>query len=824
MQKSAASPSKSKPVELTHRELRWTCDPSKYDLSIPEKDKKLIGIIGQDRAIKAMQMGIELYSPGYNVFVCGITGTGRTTTVKRILDKIKSSCPLPLDRCFVHNFQDPCKPRLIVLPRGKSRHFKKMMEKFAREINVLIPHTLDSEDHVKKREGIVSKYEKDGDRLIEKFERHAEKTGFALKRVRDGNITRPELFPMVGNEALHMSDVAKLVEAKKLPETRARSIQKGYLALRTQLEAVAKETRKILEKMETELAAEEQAAVAAALQEPVKTVLDAYPAPEVANYMAGAVEQITDRAELFSPRPPEPGTPETANETISTEREELLALLEVNSLLDNTGREECPVVIEKMPTYRRLFGYFDKTMDQSGHWTSDFRQVRAGSLLQADGGYLVLNAEEVLRYRGVWQALKSTLVNSSLELVEEGTPLQAPVTNMTPEPVTVNVKVILIGDARIYSTLYNQDRDFKKIFKVLADFDYDMELNKKNLKLYAAFVGKMCAEEGLAHFDQGAVAAVAEHGVRKAGKQGKLTARFGDISDLLREADYWRKKEGKSRVSARHIKTALHAAAERNGLWEDRLRELITSGMIRVEVKGAVTGQINGLQVRDTGYHAFGSPARITAATGSGNSGIINIERESHLSGRSHNKGVLIIGGFFRERFGQKKPLAFAASLAFEQSYGGIDGDSASSTEIYAILSALTSLPVQQGIAVTGSVDQKGIIQPVGGVNLKIEGFFEVCRLKGLTGKQGVIMPRSNVSDLMLNQAVVEAVKKKKFHIYPVSTIEEGIEILTGVKAGARDKEGKYPENSVLGKAERKLAEFSRLAQKLRPQPKPATA
>jgi len=806
------SPSKLR--ELSAGDLRWSCDPSKYDLSVPDS-ARTVGIIGQDRAIKAMKMGIELYSPGYNIFVCGITGTGRTSTVKQILDNIKSSCPLPQDRCFVHNFADPAKPRLVVLGRGQAGQLKKDMDKLIRNLAHAMPRVFEATDHLKKRERIISRNEREADKLIEKFDGRAEKEGFALKRVREGNVIRTELYPLIDDQAVSMSDVSKLVEEKKLSQKRAREIQKGYASLQGDLEAIAKQAREILEKMEAELATVEKAAMREAVEGYVKPVAARYENGAVKEHLDLAIEHLVDSSEIFSPKAPAAElAAEGGLEHLQAAREGLLALLEVNVLLDNKGREHCPVITENLPTYRRLFGYFDKTMDQSGHWTSDFRQIRAGSLLRADGGYLVLNAEEALAMRGVWPALKRTLVKRALEVYEEGTPLQAPATHMTPEPIPINVKVLLIGDRQTYATLYNNDADFKKIFKVLADFDYEMDLNKKNLRQYAAFVGKMCHEEGLGPFDTGAVGAVAEYGARKAGRKSKLTARFGEISDLLREADYLRRKEGQPKVLSRHVKSAIKEAVQRNGMWEEKLREMVTSGMVRVNLSGSEVGQINGLLIRDLGYHEFGLPGRITATAAPGTAGIINVEREAELSGSSYDKGVLIIGGYFREKFGASRPVMFTASLAFEQSYGGVDGDSASAAEIFALLSSLTGVPLNQAIAVTGSVDQKGFIQPVGGINLKIEGFFRVCRTKGLSGRHGVVIPEKNVEDLMLDDDVVEAVRAKKFHIYPITTVEEGIELLSGIPAGQPDKAGAYPDGTVYGLVARRLDEIARTVQK----------
>ncbi|HEU4400872.1 MAG TPA: ATP-binding protein [Candidatus Polarisedimenticolia bacterium] len=805
---------RKKPRELTPAELRWVCDPSRDRLKAPESVMPLVGIIGQDRAIRAMKIGIELYAPGYNVFVCGITGTGRTSTVKRILDNIKSSCPLPLDRCYVHNFQKPERPRLIVLPRGRSREFRKDMERFAREISATVPKVLDEGDHDAHRRRIVRHYEQAGDRLIGRFERQAEKEGFKLKRVGEGSLAQPGLFPLVDGQPVPIAEIEALAEAKKIPAARARALTRRYVTLGAGLEAVARKGRAILRRMQAEIEALNRQQVLKALEDPARAIIEKYGVPGIEVYLHDGINHIAEHIALFRGSAEEGGTAPAGDSPDEGGLAGLLSLFEVNILLDNTGREQCPVVIETLPTYRRLFGYYEKVMGPSGNWATDFRKIRGGSLLLADGGYLVLNVEEVLHQPGLWQHLKRTLVTRLLEISEEGTPQQVPVMALTPEPIALNVKVIMIGDTGTYNLLYNRDPDFRKIFKVLADFDYEMDRSARNIRLCAAFVARMCQEEGLGPFDLAAVARVTEYGARVAGHKGKLTARFGEISDLLREADYWRRKEGAHSVGARHVTTALRESERRNGMWEEKLRDMIDEGLLLVEVKGRRIGQINGLTIHDTGAYRFGLPARITASAAPGDAGIINIEREARLSGRTHDKGVLIIGGWFREHFGHDKPVTFAASLAFEQSYGEVDGDSASSTEIYALLSALSGVPLDQAIAVTGSVDQRGQVQPVGGIIHKIEGFFRVCRQSGLTGRQGVIIPRTNVGDLMLDDEVVEAVRRGRFHIFPVRTIEEGIEILTGLPAGARRRDGSYPAGSLYARVDLRLTRMARLVRR----------
>lgn len=486
-----------------------------------------------------------------------------------------------------------------------------------------------------------------------------------------------------------------------------------------------------------------------------------------------------------------------------------LTEFQVNVIVDNSETKGAPIVIETNPTYRNLFGTMERSVDRSGIWRTDFTKIRAGALLQANGGYLVVNALDALIEPGVWPALKRTLRNRIFEMQTYDPFYFITTSVLKPEPIEIDVKVVMIGDAFLYQLLYYRDEDFKKIFKVKADFDSVMPKEKKNVMEYASFIKKICSGENLIPFDSTGVAGVVEFGVRLAGRQSKLSTRFTFIADLIREASYWTKKDKSKYVTRKHVEKAIDEWIRRVSLIEDKIQELIEDGTIMIDTKGEVVGQINGLSVLDVGDYAFGKPTRITAQTSVGRAGVINIEREADLSGKTHNKGVLILSGYMRGKYAQDKPLVMSASLCFEQSYSGVDGDSASSTEVYAILSSLSGLPLRQDIAVTGSVNQNGEIQPIGGVNQKIEGFYEVCKAKVLTGTQGVIIPHQNVEDLMLRTEVVEAVKKGKFHIYSVKTIDEGIEILTGVKAGKRRKNGTFEKDTVNYLVEEKLKELA---------------
>ena len=453
----------------------------------------------------------------------------------------------------------------------------------------------------------------------------------------------------------------------------------------------------------------------------------------------------------------------------------------VNVLVDNTDEKNAPVIFETSPSYKNLFGTVERVWDRSGQWRTDFSKIKAGSILRADGGFLVMNALDLFTEPGVWPNLKRTLRNRTVEIQNYDPYAMLSLSAIKPEAIPVDVKVLLIGDPQVYEILYSMDEEFPKLFKVRADFDWEMKMTADSIAQYAGLIKTLTDRAELRPFDNTGVAAVLEFGARLAGRVGKLSTRFNQIGDILKEADYWASKEDSKFVMAAHVDKAIAERTDRANLLEEKITDMINQGLILIDTQGAVVGQVNGLAVYDTGELTFGKPSRITAKVSVGSSGIINIEREAQLSGKTHDKGMLILSGLMRDRFAQDKPLAMSASICFEQSYGGVDGDSASSTEVYVLLSALSGLPIRQDLAVTGSVNQKGEIQPIGGVNQKIEGFFDVCKVRGFTGTQGVIIPVQNVGDLMLHKEVVEAVKQGKFHIYSVTTIEQGIELLTGV-------------------------------------------
>ena len=550
------------------------------------------------------------------------------------------------------------------------------------------------------------------------------------------------------------------------------------------MENIFKETRKSEKEVKEGLTALDNEVISPAVKDMISDIKEKFDDEKVHRYLDEVQEDILANLNRFrereeTPAPPLPGL--VLPQPVDTFTE-----YQVNVMVDNSETKGDPIIVETTPNYRNLFGTIERMVERSGIWKTDFSHIKAGSFLRANGGYLIFNALDALMEPGVWPALKRTLKNQIIEFQTYDPFYFFSTSALKPEPIECNTKVIMIGDTQIYYLLYSMDDDFKKIFKIKADFDSVTNKDTEKIHQYASFIRKICDEEKLKPFDQTGIAAVVEYGVRMAGRQKKLSTRFYVIADLLREASYWAVKDGSDVVTERHVDKAIEKKVYRVNLIEEKIQEMIDDGTILIDSDGKVVGQVNGLSVYSLGDHAFGKPSRITAKTSMGKAGIINIEREVEMSGPIHNKGVYILAGYLRDQYAQDKPITMSASICFEQSYSGVEGDSASSTELYALLSSLSGLPLRQDIAVTGSVNQKGEVQPIGGVNEKIEGFFDVCKAKGLTGKQGVMIPHLNLGDLMLRKDVVQAVKEGKFHIYPVKSIDQGIEILTGVEGGER--------------------------------------
>lgn len=775
--------------ELPADLLRWTCDPEKIHVSSSDECKPCDEIIGQKRALKAIQTGLDIKSFGYNIFITGMVGTGRTTTIKQLLEKLEKTDKIPDDLLYVFNFKNADEPMLITLPAGKGKLFKEAMENLIAMLKTNIPEMIKSKYYAEHKDEIVETQQRKQKEILKNFEEKVAKEGFSVIQVQMGMFVKPDLVPLLEGKPTPFNQLEAMVREGKFDKKNLETLKTKYEELTGKLEEIFEQMKEIEEQTRKSLKEWDAQSITPIILGAINEVRTKFSFPKIESYLDDIEQALIKNIDLFKAKPQkEPG-----------EKEAVDAFLpyRANLLINNSERKGAPVIMETNPNYINLFGSIELAASRFGVVQTDFTKIKAGSFLKANGGYLVINALDALIEPGVWQTLKRTLRNQKLEIQNYASLFLISTTRLKPEPIKCDVKVVLIGDAYIYYLLYRLDEDFKKIFKVKAEFDSEMKKDNQTIKEYIAFINKISGEDDLKPFDKSGMAAVVEYGTRLSGRQKKISTRFHIIADVLREASYWAKKANKKMVSREYVEQAIEERFERVSLIEDKIQEYIEDGIIMIDAKGKAEGQVNGLSVYDMGEFAFGKPTRITARTSVGRAGVINIEREADMSGRTHNKGVLILGGYLRGKYAQKKPFSLSASIAFEQSYSGVEGDSASSTEVYAILSSLSKLPLRQDIAVTGSLNQKGEIQPIGGVNEKIEGFFDVSKAKGLTGTQGVIIPHQNIQNLMLRNDVIDAVKQGQFHIYPVKNIDEGIEILTGIKAGKRKADGEFEEGTV---------------------------
>jgi ATP-dependent Lon protease len=751
---------------------------------------------------------LDIKSIGYNIFVTGLAGTGRFTTIQCVLEEMDEMVikgKIPNDLCYVNNFKNSDMPHMISLPAGQGNAFKKEMENLIETLKKKIPLMFENETYLNKKKEVVEKFRNKQAEMFREFEKKVNKEGFALVQIQMGPYSRPGIFPLVEGNPVNIDQVETMVEEGKFSKEELEKIKEKQAGLINELEDIFKETRKAEKEIKEELTSLDNEVISPAIKDSISDMKEKFNDEKVQQYLDEVQEDILANLGRFREKeetpPPLPGL-------VMPQMADSFSEYQVNVLVDNSETKGAPIIVETTPNYRNLFGTIERVVERTGIWKTDFLHIKAGSFLRANGGYLIFNALDALTEPWVWPTLKRTLKNQVIE-IQTYDPLYFFSTSaLKPEPIECNTKVIMIGDTQIYYLLYSLDDDFKKIFKIKADFDSVMNRDGDKIQQYASFIRKICDGDKLRSFDKTGIAAVVEHGVRITGKQKKLSTRFHLIADLLREANYWAEKDGSGVVTEKHVDKAIEKRIYRVNLIEEKIQEMIDDGTILIDSDGMVVGQVNGLSVYNLGDYMFGKPSRITVKTSMGKAGIINIEREAEMSGPTHNKGVYILAGYLRGKYAQDKPITMSASICFEQSYAGVDGDSASSTEIYALLSSLSGLPLRQDIAVTGSVNQKGEIQPIGGVNEKIEGFFDVCKVKGLTGKQGVMIPHLNIGDLMLRKDVVEAVKEGKFRIYSVKTIDQGVEILTDVEGGEKLEDGRFKEGTVNDLVDKKLREL----------------
>ncbi len=772
------------PLELRAEQLRRICDPGEFSFASTGELTPVPGLIEQERPFRAIRFGLGIPGMGYNIYVAGLTGTGKNTAIKAFLQEAVRGGPLPRDWVYAFHFQDPDQPVAIGLPAGMGRVLKKGMEEFISHLKAELPKAFESKDHEQQIQFILNRAQEEEQRVFESLQKEALAKGFRIQLTKAGI----SLIPTLHGEPLSQQ------KFESLPEEERRIFNHHRQDLQLRVGGFLRSVRELNRESRRQIQETVRKVGEFVLENHLQELRERFAehAP-VAEYLQQVEDNILDNLSDFL------GEAEKQEDRRTGEEPDVDPFLKfrINILVDNTGATSPPIILETNPTYYNLFGRLDRRA-RLGTLLTDFTLIKPGSLLRANGGYLVVNAQDILVHFGVWEALKRAVKNKEIRIEDLGEHAGLiPTMGLKPQPIPFDCKILMTGSQSLYHLLYAADEEFRKIFKVKADFDSQMSYDREHLDAYANFVGARCFEEGLMHFDPSGVAAVVEYGARLVEDQNKLSARFSDVADIIREAAYFAGRQSVERVSRSHVLQAVEEKEYRSNLMEERFRQFIADGTLLIDVTGSVVGQVNGLAVLDIGDYRFGKPSRITVKTFMGRNGVMDIERDAKLSGRIYNKGVMILSGYLGWKYAQKTPLTLSASICFEQSYEGVDGDSASSTELYALLSSLAGLPIRQGLAVTGSVNQHGEIQPIGGVNQKVEGFYEVCRLKGLTGEQGILIPWQNVENLMLKEAVVEAVLQGKFHIYPVKTVDQGITLLTGVPAGMPLEDGSFPEGSV---------------------------
>lgn len=783
--------------------LRHVCDPGQFDFKDTSDLQPLTSVIGQERAVQAIDFGLNMKSAGYNIFVTGPVGTGKQTIVSDIAGKHAQTQPRPDDWCLVNNFQDEYRPIAIAVSAGRAADFSKRMSKLVSDLRTALPKIFEDKEFLDRQARLQETYTRTQESLFEALEAKAAESNLRINRTKMGYQT----LALRNNQPITKEDFAALSEPEQA------QIKETIRVFQSVIEEAEQNTSQVIQQHQSDMEQLMREAALFVIQRRLNVIRNVFDGcPAVLNYLDQIQEDMLENIHFFLPTKDENAPPGENNHQTGTFN---FKRYNVNVLADRKTLEGAPVILEPNPTYQNIFGHIEKRAYLGGVKT-DFTMVQGGALLRANGGYLIMEVESLMMNSLVWEALKRALQTKVLCIEDMASEMGYGITSLRPEPIALDVKVILIGSYAIFETLQNHDSKFDKIFKVRADFDFETDLTSETVQLYARFIAQACREENLQPFASEGVAAMVEYGARFAADQKKLSLRFGPIVGILKESDYWARKEDSPTITGAHVHHAIQKRRFRYNLHEDKMRGSFENERVLLDVEGALIGQVNALAVYQMGDIAFGRPSRITAETFMGKPGIVNIEREADMSGRTHDKGVMILSGYLGRTFAQHAPLGISISLTFEQSYGPIDGDSASSTELYVILSSLADLPIQQGIAVTGSVNQKGEIQAIGGVNQKIEGYFDVCCQKGLTGSQGVMIPKANLTNLMLKNEVVDAVRKGKFHIFQVAHITEGIEILTGIPAGTVDAAGFYALETVYGRIQNKLKTFHERALKLK--------
>ena len=790
--------------QLPVEKLRNVCDVNFMHCESTKGLVPLSEIIGQERAVRALKFGLGIKDHGFNVFVAGYPGTGRKTAVKNFVEAEAKTQPVPPDWCYVNNFGNQYEPKAIKLSAGKGKEFREDMKNFIENVKTALPKAFESEDYVARREATIKELENQRKQLIDELSIKAQREGFVIQTTPIGILLVPVLDgkPLSEEEMLALPQKTK----DKVNEKREK-LETEFRTTMRQLIDMERKIHEALKKLNKEVALY-------ALGNQVESLMEKYPAnSEVTTYLREVENDILDNLQQFIRRGE---TEQQLPFPMPWMKEEPYKKYEVNLIIDNSNTAGAPVVVETNPTYHNLLGRTEKEA-QFGALTTDFSMIRAGAIHRANGGYLIVPVEDLLRNPLSYDGLKRDIRDAkmSIEEPEERYGFLS-IKTLKPQPIPLTAKVILIGTPYLYQLMFSLDPDFQELFKIKAEFDTTMPRTDEKVQQYGAFVCGLCEKEGLKHLDGSGLAKIVEYSSRIIEDQYKLSTQFNAVADIVRESNYYAAQDNSEYITGAHVKKAIEEKIYRSKLIQEKIQEMITRGFFLIDTVKQKVGQVNGLSVMGLGDFAFGMPSRVTSSIGLGREGVMDIEREAKMGGPIHTKGVLILSGYLNDKYARDRPLSLSARLVFEQNYEGVEGDSASSTELYCILSALSGLPVKQNFAVTGSVNQKGEVQAIGGVNEKIEGFFEVCKAKGLTGEQAVMIPDSNVQNLMLKEEVVEAVKEGKFNIYSVKTIDEGIEVLTGTKAGERRADGTYEEGTVNYLVDKQLRD---MAEKLKEYP-----
>jgi predicted ATP-dependent protease len=760
------------PREITAAEAYRHADLSALAFTTTAELEPLATLVGQERVFQALHLGLGIPQPGYHIFVSGLASAGVRDSIITLIRERAQSIPTPGDWVYVHNFRTPDQPQALALAPGQGQRLQQDMARFVAHVRAMLPQAFRQEGFATEQRALGEKYEREIHRLQEAFSRMAHAQGFAIQAdplgdmvlmpVRSGHVMTPE-------------------EVERLSDTQRQDMEQRQHMVLDAWRVLMRQQQHLLEQLATEIRQVERRFAVLLIAPLIAALKQQHPQAPVQQYLEAVQEHMVAHLDWFkssSPRPwMSPGLP-------SPDAGERFLTYAVHVVVDNSAGHGAPVIIENAPSYKNLFGSIEHVVDAHGRLVTHFSRITAGSLLRASGGYVVLNLDDALTEPFVWKTLKRVLQTQRMQMDTSDPFALFTLTALQPEAIPLQTKVIVMGSPWLYDLLYLVDPDFAQIFKIRAEVVEDMDNSAVHQASYAHFLAALCRQEHLRHLDRSAVEAVVEYGMRIVAHQQKLASQLGLIADLVREASYAAGQAGAEEVTRTHVEQAVQARVFRANRAEAQLQERIRRGTLLIDTSGWRVGQINGLSIVQLGEYTFGRPFRVTATTAMGRAGLVNIEREAHLSGGTHDKGVLILRGYLHQMYAQDKPLAFSASLCCEQSYGTMEGDSASSTELYALLSRLANLPLRQDLAVTGSVNQQGEIQAIAGVNEQIEGFYDVCAQRGLTGQQGVLMPQANVPHLMLRHDVVEAIRTGRFHVYPITHIDQGVALLTGVPAG----------------------------------------